>query len=96
METTTKEALTRWIRGAAPESAHPFDMKRFYNVVYECLVNDEFINSDELAEIIRENLKWNEDKIQRFSIDTAISAEKIIKFIGFLKSEKQIDIYEML
>ncbi|WP_372948160.1 hypothetical protein [Mariniphaga sp.] len=96
MESNTKDALIRWIKGTAPESAHPYDMKRFYNVVYECLKNGENIDSDELAEIIRENLNWNEKQVLDFSEVTVITIEKIMKFIDFLKSEKQINIYNFL
>lgn len=96
MKSNTKEALTRWINGAAPESAHPYDMNRFYNLVYECLVNGENIDSDELAEMIRENLKWHEGQVQSFSEETVISIEKIMGFIDFLKSEKQINLYNLL
>jgi hypothetical protein len=96
MERNTKDALIRWIRGAAPESAHPYDMERFYNVVFECLKNGENIDSDELAEIIRENLKWHENQVLDFSEETVITIEKIMKFIDFLKSEKQINLYNLL
>ena len=96
METSTKVALTRWITGAGPESPHPLDLKRFYNVVYECIKNGEYVDSDELAEIISQNLKWDEKQINSFSIDSAIQIEKIAGFIDFLKSEKQINIYNLL
>jgi len=96
MEANTKNALTRWIKGDAPESDHPLDMRRFYNVVYECLKNDEYIDSDELAEMIRNNLKWHEEKVQNFSKETVIIIEKIIGFIDYLKSEKQINVYNKL
>jgi len=71
-------------------------MERFYNVVFECLKNGENINSDELAEIIRENLKWHENQVLDFSEETVITIEKIMKFIDFLKSEKQINLYNLL
>lgn len=96
METNTKLVLTRWIRGAAPESSHPDDMTRFYNVVYERLKSNDYINSDELAKVISENLKWDKNQINDFSIDTVIHIEKIIGFINFLKSEKQINIFNLL
>ena len=96
MKSNTKQALSLWINGAAPESAHPCDMNRFHNFVYECLINGENIDTDELADTISENLTWNDEKIRKFSEGTVIHIKKIMEFIDFLKSKKQINIYNLL
>ncbi len=91
-----KLAMEKWITGAAPESAHPFDMRRYYDIIFECLKNDDRINSEELSTIIKENLKWGEEKIEDFASEKAILADNIIGFVKYLKSQKGINVFELI
>ena len=96
MESKTKEALTYWITGAAPESAHPSDMKRFYDAIFACLASGDRVDYEELSKIIKENLKWNEEKVEEFAIEKAILADHILGFVEYLKSQKRINVYNQI
>jgi hypothetical protein len=96
MKKDTKIAVERWVTGAGPASAHPCDKERYYNIIYQCLVNNDRLDSEELAKILKTNLNWAEEKIEDFSSKKSILAEYIIGFIDYLKSEKEINIYNEL
>ena len=97
MEPKVKEALIRWICGPGPESAHWKDKERFYTVIFEVLSSsDNNISFEETCDIIRDNLKWNENTIQKFVEKKSIEIENIVGFINFLKEEKQINLYNLL
>lgn len=96
MDKELKLVVERWITGAAPESFHNFDMKRFYDVIFQSLLSNEKINSEYLEKVIREKLKWHDKKIEEFATEKAILLEVIIGFIEYLKSQKGINIYNQL
>mgnify|MGYP001811352616 CR=1 FL=1 len=84
MNTKTKVALTRWLLGAAPEAPKDSDNQRFYYFVCECLIAETNIDSDDLADLARKNLKWDENSIIEFSSEPDISIQKNNGFIEFL------------
>lgn len=96
MEKEMKLAMERWINGAAPESAHPFDMRRYYDIIFECLKYGDRINSEDLAKMIKENLKWGDEKIEEFALEKAILADHIIGFVEYLKSQKGINVFNLI
>ena len=96
MDKDLKLVTERWITGAAPESAHPADMRRFYDIIFQCIKNDDRVNSEELANLIKENLQWTDEKIEEFSTDKAILADDIVGFVQYLKSQKGINVIDLI
>ena len=92
MKSNIKTALDKWINGSGPDSYHPLDMNRFYEVVLQCIKEDEVLTQEQIAASVKENLKWVDIKTNEFSEEFAIIAENIISFVDFLKNEKDIDI----
>ena len=88
--------MENWVKGAAPESSHPFDMRRFYEIIFQCLVSEDRFLSEDVIEIAKEHLKWDEAEIQKFARRKTILAENILGFVEFLKSEKNINVYNQL
>lgn len=92
MKSNIKTALDKWINGSGPDSYHPLDMNRFYEVVLQCIKEDEVLTQEQIAASVKENLEWMETKTNEFSEEFAIKAENIIGFVDFLKNKKGIDI----
>ena len=92
MKSNIKTALDKWINGPGPDSYHPLDMNRFYEVIYECIKENKWLTSEVINASVKENLKWTEIKRDEFSEEFSIKAENIIGFVDFLKNKKGIDI----
>lgn len=92
MRSNIKTALDKWINGPGPDSYHPLDMNRFYEVIYECIKENKWLTSEVINASVKENLKWTEIKRDEFSEEFSIKAENIIGFVDFLKNKKGIDI----
>ncbi len=96
MEVEVKSAINKWIKGPGPESTNENDMRRYYDIIYQCLISGCRIDSDDIERIIKENLNWDSAVIEDFASEKAILADDIIGFIDYLKSEKNINIYNLL
>lgn len=96
MNKETKSAIERWVNGAGPDTPHQYDIERFYNIIFQCLVYEDRLNSEELANIIRENLSWEKESIEEFAEKKSILADYIIGFIEYLETEMKISIFEKL
>lgn len=96
MNSVIKKSAEVWIKAAAADSVHPYDMNRFYDLIFKCIELGETIDYEEIKTLIHQNLKWNEEYVVEFAKDKAILAEKIIGFIDYLKSERQINVYNLL
>lgn len=92
MKSNIKTALDKWINRPGPDSYHPLDMNRFYEVIYECIKENKWLTSEVINASVKENLKWTEIKRDEFSEEFSIKAENIIGFVDFLKNKKGIDI----
>ena len=57
--------IKRWIN-AHPESAHPFDRERWFNVIAESIKTNQPIDFVEIEQYITSNKKWNLDFVKQF------------------------------
>jgi mannose/fructose/N-acetylgalactosamine-specific phosphotransferase system component IID len=96
MKSNIKLALDKWILGAGPFSFHPMDMNRFYNIIHECIKEDYILTHEDIADAMKEHLKFIDSEIQKESIKFEEKAEAVSGFVDFLKNEKDIDINSML
>jgi len=96
MDNQTKQQLSKWI-GSFPESGHPFDEERFYELIFQCLKNEDYIDSDDIKNmLVEKEKKWSDDYMNEFALDKSALISRIISFVDFLKEKKKINIYNQL
>lgn len=88
MNENTSIALNKWIRGAGPDSYHKLDMDRFYDYVYQSVINEDAITYEAIYECIKENLKWVEEYRSEKANEFLDLAHRLEQFMTFLREEK--------
>lgn len=90
MNEDTNVALNRWIRGGGPDSYHMLDMERFYEYVYQSVVNQDDISFEIIDECVKENLRWSDEYRMKFVEEFLEQALKLVQFLGYLEDKKRL------
>lgn len=92
METFKKNAalaqqLEIWL-GSHPESEHPYDRDRWYNLIKQSLIKNEPIDFDEVKKYISKNKEWIDEFTEEF-IDRKENEYLIItSFFNYFSKEQ--------
>jgi len=90
MHQETEQKLSNWI-AAIPESGHPYDRERSYDLILTCIKNGDRIDSDDLNAQTA-NKEWNDEFKENF-IDEYISIiYSVLEFIEYLEERTDHDI----
>jgi len=81
MDHSIRERLVSWI-SHNPESSKPDDINRLYDLVYECCINDQSINENDIKTAVRTHKEWSEGFLLVF-IDEALNRFNLL--IGMIK-----------
>lgn len=71
-----------WLN-AHPESGHPFDRERWYNVIIESIKTNQPIDFVEIEQYITSNKEWNLDFVKQFIENKEREYFIITEFVEF-------------
>jgi 4-diphosphocytidyl-2C-methyl-D-erythritol kinase len=90
MNENTKLALNRWIGGAGPDSYHKLDMERFYEYVFQSVLNQDEISFEIIDESVKKNLEWADEYREEFVEKFLDLALGLVQFLDYLKDKGEI------
>ena len=92
MKKETNKLLSTWI-DLDPDVLDKQNENRFYDLVFTCLKNREFIDEDDIYKELYHKKKWEEKYKEDFAKKYAIAFENIFGFIEYLKEKQGINLY---
>ena len=90
MNQEIKNLLSVWV-GAFPESGHPLDNERLYDLVFSYTKNHVIGGNEDIYQEIKEQKKWDDEYSQKFSEEFSSIISHIVDFVDYLKEKHAID-----
>ena len=88
MTTEVKEKLRTWL-SQFPESTHPLDSRRMYDLVIALEDTDSSIEDEDIREMLKEcKPKWPEDYVEDFIHDKQLLISELRHFLDYYRSHQ--------
>lgn len=89
MKNEVKEKLRIWL-SQFPQSTHPLDSRRFYDVVIAMRDTDSSIDDEDIREMLQEcKPDWNEKYAEEFIHEKLLLISELCAFLNYYRDREQ-------